>query len=231
MEKILISDYDDTLFTDEITLKSNISQIKKFRENGNLFIIATSRSLNSIMKEIEKYNIPYDYIFSNMGAGIFDSNENILYERYIDKNDKQIIENELKKFTNLKITRYGILEDQEEESNNIVGYKIKGNAEFLKLLESNLKNVLSNFNIKLHAKGEKLFLNAKANTKEDAINRLIELFPEYKNYDIVTVGDDDVDFNMIRLFDGYRMKKSSKLLTDNIYKVVASVGELASINS
>ena len=75
-----------------------------------------------------------------------------------------------------------------------------------------------------------MFLNAKVNTKEDAINKLIELFPEYKNYDIVTVGDDDVDFNMIRLFDGYRMKKSSKLLIDNISKVVASVGELASIN-
>ena len=42
MTKILISDYDDTLYTDEISLKNNITQIGKFREKGNLFIIATS---------------------------------------------------------------------------------------------------------------------------------------------------------------------------------------------
>lgn len=230
MEKILISDYDDTLYTDEASLKNNILQISKFREKGNLFIIATSRSFNSIMQEVKKYNIPYDYIFSNMGAGIFDVDEKILYERYISKEDKKIIEHELEKYANLKITRYGILDDQPKESSKIVGYKVKGNMKCLGLLASNFKDVLFNFDVKLHATGEKLFLNDKANTKENAINKLIELFPEYKNYNIVTVGDDDVDFNMIRLFNGYRMKHSSKLLIDNISKVVVSVGELVSIN-
>ena len=73
MKKILISDYDDTLFTDEITLKSNIEKIKNFQKCGNIFVIATSRSLWSMMEEIQKYKIPYDYLFVNVGAGIFDN--------------------------------------------------------------------------------------------------------------------------------------------------------------
>ena len=33
MRKLLISDYDDTLFTDEESLTKNLEKIKEFREN------------------------------------------------------------------------------------------------------------------------------------------------------------------------------------------------------
>ncbi len=92
MAKLLVSDYDDTLFTDEVSLIKNIEKIKKFQEQGNCFVIATSRSFTSIMEEVKKYQIPFDYIFSNMGAGIFDADGKILYSEFIPKEEKDKIE-------------------------------------------------------------------------------------------------------------------------------------------
>ena len=226
MAKLLISDYDDTLFTDEQSLKENIKKIKEFQKQGNIFTIATSRSLTSIMDEINKYNIPYDYLFVNVGAGIFDNLGNNLYVNFISKEEKEEIEKILEKYENLKITRYGIIEEQEKTSTQIVGYKIKGELNHLDYLYNTFANKLENFEVVFKRDEGKLFLNHKNNTKEQAINKLIEKFPKYKDYEVITVGNDDVDFGMLQLYDGYCMKNSSELLLKNIRKIVSSVGEL-----
>ena len=226
MTKLLISDYDDTLFTDEQSLKENIKKIKEFQKQGNIFTIATSRSLTSIMDEINKYNIPYDYLFVNVGAGIFDNLGNNLYVNFISKEEKEEIEKILEKYENLKITRYGIIEEQEKTSTQIIGYKIKGELNHLDYLYNTFTDKLKNFEVVFKRDEGKLFLNHKNNTKEQAINKLIEKFPKYKDYEVITVGNDDVDFGMLQLYDGYCMKNSSKLLLKNIRKIVSSVGEL-----
>ena len=226
MAKLLISDYDDTLFTDEQSLKENIKKIKEFQKQGNIFTIATSRSLTSIMDEINKYNIPYDYLFVNVGAGIFDNLGNNLYVNFISKEEKEEIEKILEKYENLKITRYGIIEEQEKTSTQIIGYKIKGELNHLDCLYNTFTDKLKNFEVVFKRSEGKLFLNHKNNTKEQAINKLIEKFPKYKDYEVITVGNDDVDFGMLQLYDGYCMKNSSELLLKNIRKIVSSVGEL-----
>ena len=226
MTKLLISDYDDTLFTDEQSLKENIKKIKEFQKQGNIFTIATSRSLTSIMDEINKYNIPYDYLFVNVGAGIFDNLGNNLYVNFISKEEKEEIEKILEKYENLKITRYGIIEEQEKTSTKIVGYKIKGELNHLDCIYNAFADKLKNFEVVFKRNEGKLFLNHKNNTKEQAINKLIEKFPKYKEYEVITVGNDDVDFGMLQLYDGYCMKNSSELLLKNIRKIVSSVGEL-----
>lgn len=226
MAKLLISDYDDTLFTDEQSLKENIKKIKEFQKQGNIFTIATSRSLTSIMDEINKYNIPYDYLFVNVGAGIFDNLGNNLYVNFISKEEKEEIEKILEKYENLKITRYGIIEEQEKTSTQIIGYKIKGELNHLDCLYNTFTDKLKNFEVVFKRSEGKLFLNHKNNTKEQAIDKLIEKFPKYKDYEVITVGNDDVDFGMLQLYDGYCMKNSSELLLKNIRKIVSSVGEL-----
>ena len=95
-------------------------------------------------------------------------------------------------------------------------------------MEKQLKNKLNNeFQIVLKNEKEysKLFLNYKLNTKERGIEKLIKNLPD-NEYKIITVGDDDVDFNMLKKYDGYRMSNSSKLLTENINKIVSSIAEL-----
>lgn len=226
MKKLLISDYDNTFFTDEVSVLKNIEAVNKFRYKGNIFVIATSRSYISIIEEIKKYNICYDYIFTNLGAAIFDNNCNILYSHYIQQKDKVIIENILKGYLLLNITRFGVIENQDENSDSVIGYKIKGDIEALEILKNRFELILNNFDILLKREENKLFLNEKLNTKENAIEMLLKLFPEYNNYKIITVGDDDVDLNMLKMHDGYRMAKSSKNIVSNIYKIVSSVYEL-----
>ena len=67
------------------------------------------------------------------------------------------------------------------------------------------------------------------NTKENGIEKLVGFLPE-NDYKIITVGDDDVDFNMIKKYDGYRMENSSELLNENIDKKVGSIAELLGVS-
>lgn len=226
MKKLLVSDYDGTLFINEIDLFENTKKIRKFQEDGNTFVIATSRSYSSIIEEVKKYQISYDYIFSNVGAGIFDNTGKNLYADYIPDNEKEKIETILEHYTQLDITRFGILEPQEKDSLKIVGYKIKGDLSILEKLKILFSSFLSNFDVSLKTKENKLFLNYRNNSKEKAIVRLIKMFPQYKDFKVVTVGDDDVDFGMIKQFNGYRMQNCSSLLSESIVKMVSSVGEL-----
>ena len=55
--KLLASDYDRTLYTNEKNLMLNMKAIKKFRLYCNKFVLVTGRSFKSIKKEIEYYNI------------------------------------------------------------------------------------------------------------------------------------------------------------------------------
>lgn len=84
---ILASDFDNTLFVDDLNqLEMNIQKIKEWQQN-NKFVITTGRSLFSIMPLIKKYNIPYDYLICENGAMIFDSNHNLIESTYLEKKD------------------------------------------------------------------------------------------------------------------------------------------------
>ena len=234
MKKILISDYDNTFYTTEEQLYKNIEYIKKFQEKGNIFVISTSRSWKSLKQEIDKYKIPFDYLCCNTGGTIFDNKGSSLFVGNISDSVINKVENILEKLNlnNFSITRYGKYKEYEEKINEILGYKIKGNKEEIENLRKELKNVLNNeFEIILKNEKQysKLFLNFKLNTKENGIEKLIKILPEVE-YKIITVGDDDIDFNMLKKYDGYRMNNSSKLLTENINKTVNSIEELLKIS-
>ena len=61
MKKIIISDFDDTIYVDKKINNDSIKLIKEFRKNNNLFIIASGSSYPSLLvknvfeKIIDKY--------------------------------------------------------------------------------------------------------------------------------------------------------------------------------
>lgn len=234
MKKILVSDYDNTFYTTEKQLYENIENIKKFQEKGNIFVISTSRSWKSIKKEIDEYKIPYDYLCCNTGGTIFNNKGSSLFVGNVKSSIIDRVENILTELNlkDISITRYGIYKEYEEKINEILGYKIKGNKSDIENLKKQLEGVLTNeFEIilKNEEKYSKLFLNYKLNTKESGIEKLIQILPK-NDYNIITVGDDDVDYNMLKKYDGYRMNNSSKLLIENINKTVNSISELIKLN-
>ena len=59
-----------------------------------------------------------------------------------------------------------------------------------------------------------------------------QIFCEKMNIDksqIITIGDEDADLEMIRQYNGFRMKHSSELVTSKIDKIANSVAEAIEI--
>ena len=121
MKKLLVADYDNTFYTDEEQLYKNIEDIKKFQEEGNIFVISTSRSWKSIKKEIDEYKIPFDYLCCNTGGTIFDNKGDSLFIGNIADSVINKVENILAKLNskNISITRYGTYKEYEERVDKI----------------------------------------------------------------------------------------------------------------
>lgn len=84
--KVLASDYDGTLRTEEAVDVNDVHAIQKFREKGNLFGLVTGRSMESIQKEIANNKIEFDFIVGNNGGVIYDKDFNRLECVYMDFN-------------------------------------------------------------------------------------------------------------------------------------------------
>ena len=220
--KILVSDYDDTFYTDENSIIKNIEKVNEFRKEGNLFVIATSRSYNSIKKEIDKFDIKCDYIICNVGGIIIKPETNkIIYSNFLKTDDIFQIDNILKSENNIEVTKF-YLDENCKQLQEILGYKIKGNENILLKIKQLLD--CSNMNLKIILCNEdKLFINGN-NTKESAIEELYKIINS--DASITTVGDGTVDIGMIKKYNGYRMKNCSDGLKDITNKVVGNVYEL-----
>lgn len=80
--KILVSDFDDTFFTDDI--EENVKLVNEFINQNNIFIIATGRPLYLLKPELIKYKVNYNFLICNDGAVIFDNKDNIIDKTNID---------------------------------------------------------------------------------------------------------------------------------------------------
>ena len=84
MKKLLVSDYDLTLkliydFDNDFLIRANVSAIKKFMEEGNIFMLNTGRAYDSIKKEVEKNKVVYNYLACNDGTILLDSKDKLLH--------------------------------------------------------------------------------------------------------------------------------------------------------
>ena len=77
-KKILISDYDQTFYLNDEDIEKNKAAVDKFRNEGNIFVIATGRSYFDFHNKVKKYNLKYDYVIINHGATILDKDDNVL---------------------------------------------------------------------------------------------------------------------------------------------------------
>lgn len=80
--KVIGSDFDGTITTNKVILDSTRKAIKKFRDNGNVFVIVTGRSVPKFKEGIEKYNIDFfDYVICANGSIILDKNLNCIEKK------------------------------------------------------------------------------------------------------------------------------------------------------
>lgn len=235
MKKILISDYDGTLYTDELNLNKNVDMINKFREKGNLFVIATGRPYFRIMHKIKKYKIPFDYLIVGNGSVIFDKNNKIIKSKFINKKTSRKIIKDLKandkviemySYKTYKKNRFILL-------NKTTYILVKTNnkkisEEIMKYINNNYEGITT-YNSYNDNECSLIDIVSNESEKSNAILDIINIENIDKKY-VYVIGDSSNDVKMITNYNGYGMTKSDEKvlkvtnkLYDNVYDLIKEV--------
>ena len=218
--KLLVSDYDGTLKSDVKNFKLNIQAIIEFMQQGNLFCLATSRSYRLIKSEIDKYDIPYNYLMCNNGCTIFDDKNNLIFSKNININTIRTFYNLIKKY-NYKFDMF-----------NAYGFECFNTVAFIDIFhdklfrDRQLENYLSHFipDIYMYNMDGHLYLQSKMD-KAMGIDIILNL----TNFDIeniYTVGSSINDIKMLQMFNGYKMFFCNPCLYNEGIKTCSEVHKL-----
>lgn len=200
--KLLASDYDGTLKSDIKNLKLNIKAVNEFMTNGNKFAIITGRSFKSIKKEIEKYNIKYDYLSCNNGLIVFDKEDNIISSSCISKDNLKLIKEIVEKSDNIKNIKFYDFYDSTEKIENILEISLEfNNIKSAKKYKKYLENLLTN--VSCYQVLNMIFIGN--NQKKSQAVEIIKI-KENINYEkVYTVGDNLNDLEMLKEYNGYKI--------------------------
>lgn len=231
MKKILISDYDGTLYTNETSMKENIKMINEFRKNGNLFAIATGRPYCRTITQVEKYNIPYDYLIVGNGSFVVDKNNNVIIHNLINSMTlKQIIEDLEKNEEILEITYYGTYQQYKSIDYNNTTYimlKIKNKNIANKTIDYLNKNYsgINSYNSFNSSEYSLIDIISDNSQKCNAIKEIVAK----ENIDfnnVYTIGDSSNDIEMIKAYNGYGMTNSDEGVIEVASKLYENVYDL-----
>lgn len=218
--KLLVSDYDGTLFTNPLQLRLNIEAIKRFIEKGNHFVIATGRGFESIKKEIVQNKIPYHYLITNDGLLTFDKDDICLhsynfYSSVLEELKALCIERGYTPNTYICPMTGRIVEIEIQTK----GLDVPVNVDIF------MKNHSEIVQKEWILDGVRYdFFNGKVN-KNDALQRLLEYLPlSYQS--VTTVGNDINDVEMILTYNGYKITNNSDSIENYPFKTVESVHQL-----
>jgi len=220
MKKLLVSDFDNTLLNNDDFLK-NIKIINEFVNQGNIFIIATGRHINSLLDLIKTYHIKYSYLINNDGGIIFDHDLNIIYRKDISNKTARKIIKIFQKSTCLTDwyidTGLGITKNINNDVNGLIGQFIDQ-----KEAETLFKNIISlHKDIHGYLTLRHINITEKTVTKGNAI-KVLKKKLKIKEKDIYTIGDTINDISM-SIFNSYCMVNSHpdlKIICQGEYKSV-----------
>ena len=238
--KLLVSDYDQTLYTNPHHLKLNIEAIREFRRLGNKFMLSTGRSFKSIKLQLDRHNIPYDYLSCLDGTVLFNHNDVLLQKNPVAADIFRELMIIRSKYDVLSLQCAGsrrMYYDKKPMNdtmsyNLIVPENIFTNALKYQSLMIEIEALMKNYpNLMLciYAVPNMSFITMKNNgiSKSSPIE-LVALREGISRDDIFTIGDNDNDIEMIRDFNGFAMKKGSVLVLRESLDSYNSVHQLIS---
>lgn len=77
--KIAACDFDGTLYRDGAVSEDDLAAIAAWRAAGNVFGIVTGRGRHTLLRDVERFAIPYDFLICNNGAMICDQQGRDVY--------------------------------------------------------------------------------------------------------------------------------------------------------
>lgn len=207
MRKILVSDYDDTFFVNEKDIRNNLKKVDEFRNQNNIFIIATGESYQDFQEKIDKYNIKTDYIALNHGATIIKDDK--IIKNYIiadDLKEKIVklldIDKSISHFACSKKESRLSLKDSLLTKINVT-YQTKEQAD--KIKAKLLDKFKEQINVYPVTSGRALEIISSQTSKKEAI-KTISILENISNKDISVIGDGYNDIEMIKYYNGFCIK-------------------------
>lgn len=82
--KLLATDYDGTLKYAKHIMPEDLEAIQEWKKQGNMFVLCTGRSMESIEAQAKEYSLPVDYYITNNGGMVFDADGQELLSNYLD---------------------------------------------------------------------------------------------------------------------------------------------------
>lgn len=233
-KQIVFSDYDGTIYITEENMLRNILAIEEYRNLSGKFVIVTGRSKTSVSKVIKQYHIPYDYIISNNGAVIFNSNMVKIYEQAITTDISNKIIDYLKTKENIEIFFYDDEDKVEYHNQELLKIRIiTSDYELAQTIEDELNNMFKD-EIKAHSAFPGMYYDnndfvivdivSKNAGKENAIKELLDILNIEKEQ-VVTIGDGRNDIEMIKEYNGYSMKTAEEDVKRSASKIFESIAD------
>ena len=233
-KQIVFSDYDGTIYITEENMPKNIKSIEEYRNLGGKFVIVTGRSKTSVSNVIKQYNIPYDYIISNNGAVIFNSDMVKIYEQTITTDISNKIIDYLKTKENIEIFFYDDEDKVEYHNQELLKLRIKtSNYELAQTIEDEINSMFKDA-IKAHSAFPGMYYDnhdfvivdivSKNAGKENAIKKLLDILNIEKEQ-VVTIGDGRNDIGMINEYSGYSMETAEDDVKKSASKIFESVAD------
>ncbi len=216
-KKVLVVDYDRTLFVNNNDMLNNIKAINNFRSKGNIFVIATGRTYASLKKEIDKYNIQYDYLILNHGALVIKSDNTALFHYKIDKSILLDVNDYLTKLKAKNIFYSYYLEDTNDINNPNISKLTAKFSSNLDNFKEIIMNIIKKYNNALNiyfTQNFEIEIISKDTNKSQALNLLMKK-ANFKKENIYTIGDSYTDIEMIKDYNGSCMDNSIDILKNN----------------
>ena len=208
--KIIASDFDGTFCREGGIIQSDLDAVKKWREAGNLFGFSTGRYFGSIKKKAE--NMEVDFFVCSGGAAVYSNTGELIWDNpytvdvLIDALD--IIENYDVPYIDVTY--------EKKEWNLIDRYQKNPFPENINLIHHTgiscaspqiAKTLAAEITEKLAGKatGQYNYMNvdlvSPGVTKTTGIRKLLEV-TGVSEKDVITIGDQLNDYEMIRDFNG-----------------------------
>ena len=227
IKKILVSDYDQTFYLNDEDIEKNKEAVKKFREKGNLFVIATGRSYYDFYRKVNEYKLCYDYVILNHGATVLDQNDCVFANFAIENEVIKDIKNDLQLEKSVKDFCCSGLESRVDfKTMDLTKINVKYDLKDMAfIINKTINEKYSEFVNSYNVTGDSIEIISNKTNKSEAINLLLGKLNIPKQ-NVYTIGDGYSDVQMVKDFNGYAMANSVEDLRKVAKKEYSSVSEL-----
>ena len=228
---IFASDYDGTLYKNEVIRPEELEAIEKFRSLGHKFGIVTGRNIDSIRHEIEKHEIPVDFLIGINGGVVMDHEGNQIQTFKIKE---EIIDEIFAVIEKYDVSYFGVSdgyrnsqlieiepshihnENSPIETIRLAGvtgmYVGNGNVQKAQKLSDEINEKFAQYGVKSHVAGTFVDIGVHGVTKSSGIELLREHFGYYG--EVFTVGDSFNDIPMLKNYNGFLMENGVRGLLE-----------------